>query len=95
MKLKYNRANAYSVNGVTLLPNVNQISDKQYKAIKDNVGFKSRVAMGAIVLMKSETPETPETPATILNNEDPKDVVEKINAVEEAKPTKKTTVKTK
>lgn len=48
MKIKYNRANVYTINGIRFMPGSNEITDAQYNAIKDRPGFANRVEQGVI-----------------------------------------------
>lgn len=50
MKIRYNRTNVYSIAGIRLLPGVNMVDDKAWKAVADHPAVKSRMKMGAIVV---------------------------------------------
>ena len=50
MKIRYNRTNVYSIAGIQLLPGVNMVDDKAWKAVADHPAVKSRMKMGAIVV---------------------------------------------
>ncbi|MBC3540653.1 hypothetical protein ACFSC6_12245 [Rufibacter sediminis] len=70
MQIKYNKANTYSANGVTLLPGVNTVADADAKAFLEHPHVKIKIKRGFIQVMAEKTVRS-EKPVGVQGNGNP------------------------